>query len=293
MSHQRPCTRQASNKQPADGPSGAAESLPSPNADNSSPSNADLQRDIADFSNRILIKLDNIDIEIKSINRRLTDVETTVEFNSAKIVEVETAIPTVRASLQDEISDLKEKLLLMEIYNRKQNLLFYGVEEQREENIYKTLLEVFILLGVDEKTAQEINLINAHRLPRRNDPPDHTTDARSGPTTGRATPAPIIAKFIKMTDRDLILSTFENIKRPREALPLATAAAAANPPPTSRITVRTDLPPTLKARRGHLASVAYKLRKEKNLATRIKMQGVKIVLQWKEKGTSTWKPYKE
>ena len=92
-----------------------------------------------------------------------------------------------------------------------------------------------------------------------------------------------------MADRDLILSAFENQKRPRET----PEGAATNPPPRPRMTVRTDLPPTLKARRGHLAEVAYKLRKEKNLSTRIKLQGVKIVLQWREKGTTTWKPYQE
>ena len=142
-----------------------------------------------------------------------------------------------------------------------------------------------------------IQLVNAHRLPRRN-PPEHT-DAR--PATPRPSPSSIIAKFVRMADRDLILSTFENSRRPREATPetsqpLAPSAVATPPPPPPpplRITVRTDLPPTLKARRAHFAEVSYKLRKEKNLSTRIKLQGVKIVLQWKEKGTTTWKPYKE
>ena len=150
----RPNTRQTSSKQAADAPSAAADELLSPKA--ATPSNADLRKDIADFSNKILTKLENIDTEIKSMNRRLTDVESTVEHNSAKIIEVEKdIIPSVRASLQNEIANLKEKLLLSEIYNRKPNLLFYGVEEHRDENVYKTLLEVFILLGVDEDTARQ------------------------------------------------------------------------------------------------------------------------------------------
>ena len=72
------------------------------------------------------------------------------------------------------------------------------------------------------------------------------------PCHSRPSPAPIIAKFVHMADRDLILSTFENKNRPKEP----SEAAVANLSPHFRMTVRTDLPPTLKVRRGHLAEVA-------------------------------------
>lgn len=292
----RPTTRQTASKQPA--PSAPpTDKVRSPTSTDKvrspttpDPSNAVLQRDIADFSDKILSKLDNINTELQSFHRRLTDVESSVEFNSAKISEVENSIPASIAPLQEEISNLKEKLLLMEIYNRKPNLLFYGVESEPNEDIYRTLCKVFIHLGIDEETAKQIQMINAHRLPYRNQP--RTPDAGA---PARSRPAPIIAKFVKMPDRDLILSSFENLRRPKEtSQQLGNAAEMRHaPPPPPRITVRTDLPPTLKAHRGHLAEIGYKLRKEKNQSTRIKLQGAKIVLQWKEKGSTTWNPYRE
>lgn len=280
----RPTTRQTASKQPA--PSApSTDKVRSPTTPD--PSNAVLQRDIADFSDKILSKLDNINTELQSFHRRLTDVESSVEFNSAKISEVENSIPARIVPLQEEISNLKEKLLLMEIYNRKPNLLFYGVESEPNEDIYRTLCKVFIHLGIDEDTAKQIQMIKAYRLPYRNQP--RTPDAGD---QARSRPAPIIAKFIKMPDRDLILSPFENQRHPKETSQQLGKAAEMRhaPPPPPRITVRTDLPPTLKAHRGHLG---YKLRKEKNQSTRMKLQGAKIVLQWKEKGTTTWNPYRE
>ena len=91
----RPTTRQTASKQPA--PSAPpTDKVRSPTSTDKvrspttpDPSNAVLQRDIADFSDKILSKLDNINTELQSFHRRLTDVESSVEFNSAKISEVE------------------------------------------------------------------------------------------------------------------------------------------------------------------------------------------------------------
>ena len=51
--------------------------------------------------------------------------------------------------------------------------------------------------------------------------------------------------------------------------------------------MRTDLPPALKARRGILVTVlAFKLRKERGVSIKVVLQGVKVVLKWKEKGST-------
>ncbi|XP_041471830.1 accumulation-associated protein-like [Lytechinus variegatus] len=50
----------------------------------------------------------------------------------------------------------------------------------------------------------------------------------------------------------------------------------------NRVTIRTDLPAKMKKERGRLASLAYKLRHEKKLATRIRQIGTKIFLQTRQ-----------
>ena len=227
-------------------------------------------------------KLDHLTEEVGSISQRMVDIERSVEFTSSKISTMEKEIPKMRTALRDEILKFDKKITIMEIYNRKPNLLFYGVTEPQGEHILDTLKQVFICPGVDEEKARSMMLANAHRLPRRN-PPEN-----AGAVDRTPRPSPIIAKFINMADRDYVLSCFETQQRQR---PRATADHA--PPPFFRITVRTDLPPALKARRGILAQEAYKLRREKGLSTRIKVHGAKVILEWKEKGTKTWKLYQE
>ena len=144
----------------------------------------------------------------------------------------------MKATIGEKFEKYEEKLILLEIHNRKSNLLLYGVENQQQgEDIYAILTATFINLGIEESIAKNIAIANAHRLPRRN------ATAAQGPT-------PIIARFCYMRERDLVLGAFENQQRQRGT------TTDARPQPRSRITVRTDLPPTLKIRRGILASAA-------------------------------------
>ena len=246
------------------------------------PTLAELQQNLADFSGTICQKLDKISEDVSTINGKIKDLETSVEFNSSKIIEIEQKeMPELKERVQSEISKLDDKITLLEIYNRKPNLLFYGINETQDENIFDTLKNVFVNLGVDEEKAGRIMLSTAHRLPRRNPPP--TDQASSG-----TAPTPIIAKFANLTDRDFILSRFDQKQRQRPS-----AGGDSSGSSQARITVRTDLPPKLKARRAVLAKVAYRLRKEKGLSTKIDVKGVNVFLQWKEKGKSTWNMYKE
>lgn len=240
----------------------------------------DLQRDIA----KVLEKLDGIGEEVRSINHRMQDIERSVEFNSSKISELERDIPKTRTELQQELKKMEEKIIYMEIYNRKSNLLFYGVEQSQGEVVVEKLRWVFGYLGVEKERAGKIMLANAHRLPSRN-PPERAEGAGEKRNTQ---PAPIIAKFISMSDRDDVISCFETKQRQR-----ARETPDPSAPALPRITVRTDLPPGMKEKRGVLAREAYKLRKEKHLATRIKVKGVKVVLEVKEKGSASWKEYRE
>ena len=297
MSQPRPTTRAATSKQQAGPPSGQG---PTDRGDvgvsprgaspkrAAEPSNAEIQKAIADLSATLCTKIDNLSQQIVAMNLRVTkvektvtEVEKTVEFNSGKVTEFEKELPKVRKTLKDEIAKLDEKLTLMEIYNRKMNLLFYGVEEHQNENIFDTLLNVLSNLGIEERRATSMKFANAHRLPSRWDPAGNAEASRRPPR-----PSPIIVKFLSMADRDYVLSSFEKQQRQRPGTMPDQPA-----PAPQRITVRTDLPPALKKRRGILAQEAYKLRREQSLSTRIKLQGAEIILQWKEKGTTAWKLY--
>lgn len=80
-----------------------------------------------------------------------------------------------------------------------------------------------------------------------------------------------------MKDRDDVLKAFEHpgYARRRQSTSHNEAAVEVRP----AITVRSDLPPSMKRERGRLSSIAYKLRQEKKLMTRIKVFNMKVILQ--------------
>ena len=67
---------------------------------------------------------------------------------------------------------LENKIISLEIHNRKSNLLFYGINQNEGENVYKVLKDAFATLGVDD--APMIAIANAHRLSGRPDQPAWT-----------------------------------------------------------------------------------------------------------------------
>ena len=241
---------------------------------------------MSEFSDKICGKLNALTKEVSSISSKLDDLEAKVEFNACQIKDIEKKeLPKLKSNIELSVSKLEEKLLSMEIYNRKPNLLFYGIAESKGEDVFSVLRAALVTLGVSEQYASKIGFVNAHRLPRRN------SDGNSGSATPSTAPLPIIAKFVTMMDRDHVMSAFDQQQRERGR---NKAQGSGQPEaPSLRLTVRSDLPPALKARRGALATKAYHLRKERGVSTRIQLRGVQVVMQWREKGNTRWIDYKE
>ena len=234
------------------------------------PTLADLQKSLKESSSKVCAKLDDIHADIASMKKNLSDLQATVDDNSARVLDLETnKLPNMEKRLKKEIDLLKEKLTISEIYQRKSNLLFYGLQKKQNENVESVLREAFVALGLSEEEAQSIALVNAHRLPSKR---DKTNNA----------PEPIIAKFVYMPQRNRLLSAFE--RKPQRP---------GSDRPNPRISVRTDLPPALKAERAILATKAYKFRKEDNLSTKIVIVGSRVVLFTKARNATEWRPYKD
>ena len=244
------------------------------------------------FSNLSLqlnTKLDHALIELSTIKRdlldtkqKVADLETSASFTADKISHIEKEeLPKIQDKLQKATEELEDKLLILEIHNRKQNLLFYGIPHTRDEDVMSTSRDIISrFLNVTSEEAAEIPIVNAHRLPT----------SRQGnhqqPGQREAAPDPIIIRFGSMTDRDRLLHAYEGeLRRPRARGfgQQATPEPADRDPTLRRVSIRTDLPAKLKRERSRLAGVAYQLRREQNLSTRIKVNGAKVLLQTRKK----------
>lgn len=261
----------------------------------------------------IIEDISTIKRELRETKGAVMELETSVNINEAKLKEIEKdTIPKLKDELAKKNQALEEKIMLLELHDRKQNLLIYGVNEARGENIYSTVRDV-IAHFLSPQTAANMNMY-AHRLPQ----PPHTND--------KSTPRPIIVRFGNIRDRDELLSAFEQPRRKpdqamhRNAPPTSVSTSQSTPsandtlqsgqePSTpeaatapvtryDRVTIRSDLPPVMKRERGRLASLAFKLRKEKHVATRIRISGTRVFLQTRPKpginGTpAAWKIWNE
>ena len=181
--------------------------------------------------------------------------------------------------------------MLLELHDRKQNLLVYGVPEMKNENVYSTMYGVIAnFLQIPLPEAAKTPLVNAHRLPA---PKQGNPDGTAPP------PRPIIVRFAFMEDRNRLLDSFERStrQRPTDADHRPDQQISQQPQqnlqPTQapanrydRVTIRTDLPPEMKRERGRLATLAYKIRKEKQLSTRIRINGINLYLQTRKRATS-------
>lgn len=285
---------------------------PDPSADPVQPTGMDFMSEMrsmfADLSSQMNSRFDAIGNDVNIIKKDLSEtkravveLEKAVNFNAEKIKSIEKeSLPKLTEDLERKNQELERKLVLLEMHQRKQNLLVYGVHENRNENIFKTVTEIMsFFFKIPPVDAAKIHLVNAHRLPAPQVGPGKEAAIR-----------PIIIRFTKMVDRDRLLNAFEESRRQRPApnagglpqpadqpeIPLQQTPddpAQALAQKFERVTVRTDLPPEMKRERGRLAAEAYKLRKEKNLSTRIRINGTNLYLQTRNSPQGIWTTYED
>jgi len=221
-------------------------------------SNSELKSIILRLEKSLSLRLDKLESEISDMKISQAENKDRIDTLNHDVQGAKQDITSLKDGeipvLDGKYQRLADKITLMEIHDRKKNLLFYGVKQERnEDNMFAVLRKCWIDdFGVTEEEAEYIAVADAHRLPSR--------EPRQGPD-------PIIVRFVYARDRDLILEKAR--KRPffRDRKP-------AN--------VYTDLPPEMKKLRGKLAVKAKELRQQGN-QTRIRVVGTKVLLEYRER----------
>jgi len=187
---------------------------------------------------------------------KLTDKVDTLEFEVEAVKKVQKNEGQTIAEMRDEIDTLKQSLLATKVYSRKYHLLLYGVDGH-ETNSTDTIARVRMFtkdsLKMEGEFAKSMTIQNAHRLQKHVD-----------------APATIIVVFLYWSEREAFLKAGPNLRG-------------------SKMSVRTDLPPELRKRRGELASIAYELRRNQNLQTRIREKGAEVWIETRKNSSTPWK----
>ena len=201
-------------------------------------------------------KLESIGAVIKSLEENLNKVQSRVETLKQDQAKSKVAMNEMQDGLQalntivegsrtvddgvkkycdDKYKELQDKLLYAEVYQRRENLRFYGIKESPEgkEDACSTLRGFFEqVLCIQPDEIQQIEFQRMHRVGKTNE------DGRS---------RPIIARFLRYQDREFIFSKTSLLK-------------------DSQFRISADLPKEIVKRRGNLSKKSLEARKSGKLA---------------------------
>ena len=193
--------------------------------------------------------------EIGDLKRDFTELEQGVSAMDSQIHELENEkLSKQKMELQKQIEELNEKTVLLEKHERKYNILIYGInDENQDENIYALVRQLFAEdLGINVRKANAIPIANAHRVPTRS-----------------KGPKPIIVRFLHFGDKQLVMSNAHKLAG-------------------KLIRILDDLPVSMKEERYLLSHVAYKIRKNEKLQTRIRDDGAHMMLETRKNTKDKW-----
>ncbi|KAK3746492.1 hypothetical protein QZH41_000814 [Actinostola sp. cb2023] len=152
-------------------------------------------------------EVDKINKKLVVLQKENTDLKDSLNFAYEEINDLKKKTQT-QASLLEQVhestknldkcvNEEKQRAIRLESHSRRNNLNFFNIPENREENFSKTeaILREFLEceLQISKNEVQEISIERAHRIGKRNPYPSHK-------------PRPIIAKFSFFKDQQYVLS---------------------------------------------------------------------------------------
>ncbi|XP_019621320.1 PREDICTED: uncharacterized protein LOC109467714 [Branchiostoma belcheri] len=177
--------------------------------------------------------------DMKSLREEVVSVKQSVSFAHEEIGELKKETTSSIAKLEKRVNELEGKLLLSELYSKKQNLLFWGITVEKEENVIEKVYK-FMEEKLGMQNVRGIHLVNVHRLPKMRG-------------------NPIICKFVSMLDRDKVLKHAYGL------------------PPKSGVGVSVHLPVPIQKAKEQFRD-AFRDAKTKDLKPKFKIDGVTVYL---------------
>ena len=146
-----------------------------------------LEKSVSNFGTE-LSKLTN---KTKEIEKIASDVKTAMEFAN---VEIEVLKKKELVS-ENKVKELQDKLLYQEVYNRRENLRFFGIPEPigGTEDVHQ-VVHKFLKEELELEITEDIEFQRAHRIGKK----------KKGETR------PVIVRFLRFPEREMVF------KRARE-----------------------------------------------------------------------------
>ncbi|XP_073229677.1 uncharacterized protein [Porites lutea] len=165
---------------------------------------------------QVLEKLENLERYVKAVDEKVSSLQAKVDCFEAfknktekKIKELEDGLDfanTERESFKEkfdklkcEINQLRDEKLYMEVYQRRENLRFFGIKEEADmEEDAREVLVGFLKTELGMKNADQIEFQRVHRVGKR--------------VSSSGKPRQIIARFLKYPQREEVMSNARKLK---------------------------------------------------------------------------------
>lgn len=156
-----------------------------------------------------------LDVIVKQLNSRTEATEETVkeltrslEFSQAEVKDLQSQVSEqtrrdninkdIIQSLKEKVCELEQRSNYQEDYNRRCNLRFSGVPEQREGETWEVTVNKVTKLLQDKLQLPAMKIERAHRT------------GQASPETGR--PRTIVARFERYGDREAVVRSANKLK---------------------------------------------------------------------------------
>ena len=144
------------------------------------------------------------------------------------------------ATFRSQVGDLTERQIKSETYSRRENLIIYGMEQEKNENFLDKIKSFMTTnLKIPEEKVNNINIQRCHRL------------------KVNMTPQPMICRFVLFSDRMLIWNARYNLK-------------------DTRLSLSEDFPPEIMARRKVLYPILKAAQEDKKAC---KLVGDRLIIE--------------
>ena len=196
--------------------------------------------------------------QIQNLQRQVDEVDKGINYHSDKVDDIERQqeeqYEELNRKIDNKIEELNKKVMMIEKHERKYNLIFHGIEEERLEKLYGKMRAFFVsAMDIDQERVEKIVFSNGHRMP----------------TKATGIPKPVIMRFASFEARELVIS---------RAFKLAGTGKK----------ILSDLPTAMKEERARLAKEAFDIRQKEKLKTRIRDVGLDMVLEVRKSERDKW-----
>jgi len=198
----------------------------------------DLKKSISSDFKEMKASLDNAHEEIYDLKKKNQELERQVNDLASQCDESKLK----EARLSAQIEELKDKQIMSEAYNRRENLIVYGIDQDAAENwVAKFQNFLVVNLKMPDSKVQQIKIQRCHRL------------------NSSLSPQPMICRFLYFPDRMAVWGARFNLK--------GTAFSLCE-----------DFPPEIVSRRKSLYPIWKAAKKDKKdcslVGDKLKIEGV-------------------